>query len=213
MACQQRQKLLSNSCDNEPPLPLLSPALAPTKLSRPPGNCVMDIDSQHEHKHHNCNLPSLNPKQKKRRTVSFQPRSLLFCYGISVDETQDWYTGEDEGIFKVEARKELAIFWRMKQGYTTDASGKSASNPQHHRNLCIVGLEQDLISPAFSRERVRTKKLVKCAVLLEQSKIGTGYDDSDKAERIAQAARRYSEWSAAQAKMFGDFQYKQSKES
>jgi hypothetical protein len=50
-------------------------------------------------------------------------------------------------------------------------------------------------------------------VLLEQSKIGTGYDDSDKAERIAQAARRYSEWSAAQAKMFGDFQYKQSKES
>jgi len=204
MACQQHQKLLSNSYDNEPPL--LSPAPAPTKLPRP------SIDSQHEHKHHNCNLPSLNPKKKKRRTVSFQPRSLMFCYSIPAEETHDWYTGEDEGIFKAEARKELAVFWRMKQGYT-DALGQSASNPQHHRNLCIVGLEQDLISPAFSRESARTKKLVNCAVLLEQSKIGTGYDDSDKAERIAQAARRYSEWSAAQAKMFGDFQYKQSKES
>ena len=173
---------------------------------------AINTESQHAHKRHDCTLPSLNLKKKQRRSVSFQPSSLLFCYGITEDELQDWYTGEDEEIFKAEARKEVAVFRQMKGGFT-GASGQSASDPQHHRNLCIVGLEQQLISPEFSRQRARTKKLVKYAVLLEQSKIGTVYGNSDKAERIAEAARRYSEWSAAQAQMFGDFQYIQSKES
>ena len=168
---------------------------------------AMDTESQHEHKRHDCTLlPSLNPKKKQRRSVSFQPSSLLFCYGITEDEPQDWYTGEDEEIFKAEARKEVAVFRQMKGGFT-GASGESAGDPQ----LCIVGLEQQLISPGFSRQRARTKKLVKYAVLLAQSKIDTGYGDSDKAERISVAVRQYSEWSAAQAKMFGDFQYIQSK--
>ena len=167
---------------------------------------AMDTESQHEHKRHDCTLPSLNLKKKQRRSVSFQPSSLLFCYCITEYEPQDWYTGEDEEIFKAEARKEVAVFRQMKGGFT-GASGESAGDPQ----LCIVGLEQQLISHEFSRQRARTKKLVKYAVLLEQSKAGTGY--GDKAERIAEAARRYSEWSAAQAKMFGDFQYIQSKES
>jgi 3,4-dihydroxy-2-butanone 4-phosphate synthase len=92
------------------------------------------------------------------------------------------------------------------------ASGQSASDPQLQlqRNLCLVGLEQ-LVSPEFSKKRARTKKLVKHAVLVEQSKIETGCGDKDKAERIAEAAIRYSEWSAAQAKMRGDFQYIQNK--
>ncbi|KAK1741047.1 hypothetical protein QTG54_008299 [Skeletonema marinoi] len=202
MACQQQL----TSHDIERALP----SLAPSESPRPSWNCVMDIDSHHVDKRHDHDrtMPSL--KKKQRRSVSFQSSSLLFCYGVPEDEPQDWYTGEDEEIFKAEARKELAVFRRMKGGFA-GASGQLAGVHQHHRNLCIVGLEQQLISPEFSRKRARTKKLVKYAVLLEQSKAGTGY--GDKAERIAEAARRYSEWSAAQAKMFGDFQYIQSKES
>ena len=203
---QQRKQLLSYSAALESP--------------RPSWNCVMDIDCQHQHadKRHDSPLPSpslkKSLKKKQHRSVSFQSSSLLFCYGVPEDETQDWYTGEDEEIFKAEARKEVAVFQQLKmKGGFAGASGQSTSDPQHHRNLCIVGLEQQLISPEFSRKRAMTKKLVKYAVLLEQSKIGTGYGSSNKAERIAEAARRYSEWSAAQAKMFGDFQYIQSKES
>mmetsp|Transcript_3024 Transcript_3024/g.4947 ORF Transcript_3024/g.4947 Transcript_3024/m.4947 type:complete len:203 (-) Transcript_3024:150-758(-) len=202
MACQQQL----TSHDIERALP----SLAPSESPRPSWNCVMDIDSQHVDKRHDHDrtMPSL--KKKQRRSVSFQSSSLLFCYGVPEDEPQDWYTGEDEEIFKAKARKELAVFRRMKGGFA-GASGQLAGVPQHHRNLCIVGLEQQLISPEFSRKRARTKKLVKYAVLLEQSKIDTGYGDSDKAERISAAARQYSERSAAQAKMFGDFQYIQSK--
>ena len=203
MAYQHQQKLPAYSHNNEQPFPSLAQPESPW----PSLNCAMDIDSQHEYKRHGCALPSLNLK-KKRRSVSFQLSSLLFCYGVPEDETQDWYTGEDEEIFKAEARKEVAVFRQIKGGLT-GASGESAGDPQ----LCIVGLEQQLISHEFSRQRARTKKLVKYAVLLEQSKIGTDYGDSDKAERISAAARRYSERSAAQAKMFGDFQYIQSKES
>ena len=166
----------------------------------------MDIDSGNEHKLDGCTLPSLK-KKKPPRSVSFQSSSTLFCYDVPEDEPQDWYTDEDEEIFKAEARKELAIFRRMKGGFGSD--------PQHHRTVCIVGIEQHLISPESSKKRQRTKKLVKYAVLVEQSKIDTdtGCGSNDKAERIAEAARRYSEWSAAQAKMFGDFQHIQSKES
>mmetsp|Transcript_3022 Transcript_3022/g.4945 ORF Transcript_3022/g.4945 Transcript_3022/m.4945 type:complete len:206 (-) Transcript_3022:150-767(-) len=205
MAYQHQQKLLAYSYKNERPLPSLAQS---EESPRSLWNCAMamDTESQHEHKRHDCTLPSLNLKKKQRRLVSFQPSSLLFCYGITEDEPQDWYTGEDEEIFKAEARKEVAVFRQMKGGFT-GASGESAGDPQ----LCIVGLEQQLISPEFSRKRARTKKLVKYAVLLEQSKIDTGYGDSDKAERISAAARQYSERSAAQAKMFGDFQYIQSK--
>ena len=204
MAYQHQQKLLTYSYKNERPLPSLAQS---EESPRSLWNCAMamNTESQHEHKRHGCTLPSLNLK-KKRRSVSFQLSSLLFCYGVPEDVTQDWYTGEDEEIFKAEARKEVAVFRQMKGGFT-GASGESAGDPQ----LCIVGLEQQLISLEFSRQRARTKKLVKCAVLLEQSKIGTCYGDSDKAERISAAARQYSERSAAQAKMFGDFQYIQSK--
>ncbi len=176
----------------------------------------MDIDSELADKRPGCFVPSLNKKQ--RRSVSFQPRSLLYRYEVPEDEPQEWYTGVDEDIFKKEARKDLAIFQRMKGGFNVDgAARQSALNPQPQHNeidsLCIVGLEQQLISPEFSKKRARTKKLVKYAVLLEQSRVDLGGSVNGKADRIAEAAARYSEWSAAQAKMFGDFQHIQSKES
>jgi hypothetical protein len=213
MACQQQEELLSY--DHERPPPSLALELESSEPFRPSWNCVLDIDIEHKH-YHDCNLP-LTLNKKSRRSVSFQSSSTLFCYEIPEGEPQDWYTGEDEDIFKAEAQKELAVFRRMKGGFAfAGASGQSVSDsdPQYQRNMCIVGLEQQLISPEFSKKRKRTKKLVKYAVLREQSKIGTGHGNiNNKVERIAQAARRYSEWSAAKAKMFGDFQYIQSKES
>ena len=206
MMCQQEEEEQQLSYDHELPLPL---AMEP---ARPSWNCVMDIDNK-EHKLYGSTLPS--PKQKQpRRSVSFQSSSTLCCYHVPEDEPQDWYTGEDEEIFKAAARKEVNIFQRMKGGGRfAGTSEQSASDPQLQlqQNLCLVGLEQQLVSPEFSKKRARTKKLVKHAVLVEQCKIETGCGDKDKAERIAEAAIRYSEWSAAQAKMRGDFQYIQSK--
>ena len=209
MADQQQQQLLSYD-DNDRTLPLPSPAPEP---SRPSWDCVMDIDSELLYKRPDCPLPSLknnnNMKKKQRRSVSFQTRSLLFRYDVPEDEPQDWYTDADEDMFKAEAKYDLEILKRMKEGLA------GANSQQHNEGLCIVGLEQQLISPEFMKKRARTKKLVNYAVLLEQSKLRSRYGNgnSEKAERIAEAARQYSEWSAVQAKMFGDFQHTQSKQS
>ena len=205
---EHQQELLSNINERSLPLPSLAP-----ELPRPSWNCVMDIDSElvDVDKRRDCAQPSFKEKKtKQRRSVSFQTRSLFFRYSVPEDEPQDWYTSADEDMFKAEARAELAVLQGMKGGLAGDTNSNSQ---QRNESLCIVGLEQQLISPEFSKKRARMKKLVKYAVLLEQSKIGTGYSHNDKAERIAEAARQYSEWSAAQAKMFGDFQYIQSKES
>ena len=189
-------------------IPLPSPAPEP---SRPSWDCVMDIDSELVYKRPDCPLPSLKnnkKKKKQRRSVSFQTRSLLFRYDVPEDEPQDWYTDADEDMFKAEAKYDLEILKRMKEGLA------GANSQQHNEGLCIVGLEQQLISPEFMKKRARTKKLVNYAVLLEQSKLRNSYCGySEKAERIAEAARQYSEWSAAQAKMVGDFQHIQSKQS
>lgn len=166
----------------------------------------MDIDNELQYA---CTLQSL--KKKPRRSVSFKPNSTLYSYNVPEDDPQDWYTNADEEVMKADARKEVDIFRKMKGGLAGAAGGLSR---QHQRSLCIVGLEQQLVSPEFTKKRARTKKLVKYAVFVEQAKINTayGYDNTHKAERIAAAARRHSEWSAAQAKMFGDFQHIQSKE-
>lgn len=212
MAQKQQQQQAPPAHEYEQPMP----SLAQSEPPRSSWNCVMDIDSELVDKRQGCFMSSL--KKKQRRSVSFQPRSLLYRYNVPEDEPQEWYTGVDEEIFKKEARKDLAIFQRMKGGFNVNgAPGQSAPDPQPQHNeidsLCIVGLEQQLISPEFSKKRARTKKLVKYAVLLEQSKIEVGDGYNDKADRIAEAATRYSEWSVAQAKMFGDFQRIQSKES
>lgn len=166
----------------------------------------MDIDNEIQYA---CTtLPSL--KKKPRRSVKFNPNSTLYSYNVPQDDPQDWYTNEDEEVMKADARKEVDIFRKMKGGLRLAAAGLSR---HHQRNLCIVGLEQQLVSPEFTKKRARTKKLVKYAVLVEQAKINTAYGNTTvKAERIAAAARRHSEWSAEQAKMVGDFQHIQSKE-
>jgi len=55
--------------------------------------------------------------------------------------------------------------------------------------MCIVDLEQLLISKEFIKNRARTREIVKRAVLAEQNKICTGY--GDMAERIAEAAMQF----------------------
>ena len=51
---------------------------------------------------------------------------------------------------KADARKEVDIFRKMKGGLT-GAAGLSSRH--HQRNLCIVGLEQQLVSPEFIKKR------------------------------------------------------------
>jgi hypothetical protein len=160
----------------------------------------IDIDSAFTQLH-DSPLPS--PKKKSsRRSGSFQSRATLYCYEIREDELQEWYTDEDKETFKAEARKEVCVFRRIKGGFAS-AQGQATSG-----DLCIVGLEQQLVSPEFSKKRVRTKEQVTYAVLAAQAKVDA--DCVAKAERIAAAARRHSEWSASKAKMFGNFQYIQS---
>ena len=142
------------------------------------------------------------PSHKKKTTLSFRSQSTLYCYDVPEDELQDWYTDEDEETFKAEAREEVSIFRRIKGGFAS-IQGQLTSG-----DLCIVGLEQQLVSPEFSKKRERTKKLVTYAVLAAQA--APDADCADKAERIADASKRFSEWSASKAKMFGDFQYIQS---
>ena len=139
-------------------------------------------------------------------TISFQSSSTLYYYDIPEGEKQEWYDEKDKERFKAEAQRDIFTFWRMKGGL----ANAQATSDTHCRFLCLVGLERHLVSPEFSTKLLRTRKLVEHAVLSEQEKIDT---DGNKAERIAAAARRHSEWSAAKAKMFGDFQHNQSKES
>lgn len=171
----------------------------------------MNIDSQQE-----CDRPSAtsfkNQQQvPRRRSVSFSLNSTICYYRIPKDDPQEFYSDEDQERMKADARKDLAAFRRIKTREEYGCGSSDDDPEERRRNLCIVGLEQHLVSPEFSRERARTKKLVTRAVLVEQARPYYSVDD-DKVERIAEAARRYSEWSAARAKMFGDFQYIQSKE-
>lgn len=132
-----------------------------------------------------------------RRSVSFATKSRAYCYDISPPyDLQDfWYNDEDEDRFKEQIRKEVDTFKLLK------AQGE---NSTQHPSLCIVGLEQHLISPEHTKKRTKSKKLLKYAVLGAQAQcVG--------AERIAELSRRYSQWSASQARMFGDFQHIMSK--
>jgi hypothetical protein len=152
-------------------------------------------------------LPSLQTEETTRRSVSFSNTGSFFEYDYSPSDDllglklsgRIWYTEEDEEKFKAQARRDVAAFKRLQKGDTDGCP------PQ--RNLCIVGLEQHLVSPDYNKKRARTKKLITYAVLGAQKR-GVVNDP----ERIAKTARRYSEWSVEQAKKFGDFQRLQSKE-
>ena len=108
---------------------------------------------------------------------------------------------------KADARKQVDIFRMMREEQipTSDIIAL-----QHQHNLSEVGLERQLLGVEFSEKRSRTKRLVAHAVMLEQAKIDAGYNEIDKVERIAAAARRYSDWSTSYAKMFGDFHHTES---
>jgi hypothetical protein len=171
--------------------------------SQPPWNCAMDIGSELD----GCpcsTLPVVRPAllyTSRRRgslaaSVSFSPSDKLHIIEYPDDYRRESYTEEDEALFKKEAREEIIAFRRLKEG----------SGTPHHHNLCMVGIEQHLISRDFVNQRERTKKLVTHAVLREQARVGSGDCVNDKAARIADASRQYSEWSASQAKMIGDFQ-------
>jgi hypothetical protein len=148
----------------------------------------------------------LKKTHKQRRSVSFKSASTVYEYEDALSDEEFlqlkeriWYTEEDEEVFKAAARKEVAAFKRLQKG-------KSDNNVQQ-RDLCIVGLEQHLVSPDYTKKRARTKKLITYAVLGAQAR-----EASNNPERIAKAARRYSDWSVEQAKKFGDFQRIQSED-
>ena len=175
---------------------------------RPSWNSVMDIDQEH------CAFPSLqsDAHRPQRRSVSFSPKSTLLLYEEAPEEDDSqqelWYTQEDEDRFKADAQRQLAAFRRLQSGAPDGCS------LQQDDELCIVGLEGHLVSPQFTKKRVRTKRLVIFAVKLEQARCSSrsSNSNSDKAERIANAVMRHSEWSTVQAAFVGDFQYSQSRE-
>lgn len=72
--------------------------------------------------------------------------------------------------------------------------------------MCPVGLEQQLISSAFTKKRAITKRLVVLAVLTEQTRPVKHDVADDRWERIARASSEHSEWSRAQAQTIGNFQ-------
>jgi hypothetical protein len=148
-------------------------------------------------------------RKDPRRSVSFSSRSIVYCYEFSpTHDPKDlkdsiWYTSEDEDRFKADAREELDAF-KLLKGLSSDEAKGEDNYPQHQRCMCIVGLEQHLVSPEHSKKRARARKLITHAVLSAQAR-GFG------SERIAKTASRYSEWTVAQAKTFGDFQHIMSK--
>lgn len=153
--------------------------------------------------------PALQEDPPRRSSVSFSPTSSMVYWKPSHHDLRDlkdsiWYTSEDEDRFKADARKEIDAFKMLKRRTSDEDNGDDSKYPQHQRGLCIVGIEQHLVSSDHSRKRARAKKKVTRAVLGAQAH-GFAF------ERIAETVRRYSEWSAAQAKIIGDFQHTLSK--
>lgn len=189
---------------------------ASSEEPRPSWSCEVDIDTE-PHPLHDCTFPTSKSKLKSLaayshreacpRSVLFQPSSTLFLYEGQECALQElWYTKADEDIFKAAAKKQVAAFHQLQM-----KSGESVGPCcfLNQGGLCIVGLERDLLSPEISEKRVLTKRLIKCAVLVEQARRGPC--SSNKAERIAYAAMRHSEWSSLEATAVGAFQYRQSR--
>ena len=174
--------------------------------SRPSWTCVMDIDNELDsHK----DLPSImrtsgSPRRRSASSsVSFSPNAELTVieYPEDHDRQQETYTVKDEYRFKKAARKEVAAFLKFKSGSATPA--------QRHHLLCLVGIEQYVLSPNFDLS-AHARALVRYAVLSEQACL-KGFV-GDKAAYIADVSRHCSKQSASRAKMIGDFQFIQSRE-
>ena len=127
------------------------------------------------------------PSLKRKRSVCFRESADVLVYEGMDQELYDcWYNALDERGFKRQAKAEIIAF-RLKK--TT-------------KEMCPVGLEQQLISGEYTKHRALTKKMVKLSVLHEQSQF---YDD-ERSKRIADAAGLYSNWCVSQAETVGILQ-------
>ena len=143
----------------------------------------------------------------RRRTplssVSFSPINKLAEIEYPYDYDRQSYTSEDVEKFKKESREEVVAFLRLKYGSCT---------PHHsHCHLNLVGLEQYVLTPNVLNQQAHLRELVRYAVLSEQALL-KGFV-GDTSAYIADASRHCSEQSALQAKLIGDFQFIQSKET
>ncbi len=145
--------------------------------------------------------------RRRSSSVSFSPKSKLIVIerrdNYDRKQGQGSYTAKDVAKFKKEASDEVIAFLHLK--YVPGTSH------QHHRDMCLVGIEQYLLSPNFKNQRARARALVRYAVLSEQAR--TQGCVGDMAARIAEVSMQYSERSVAQAKLIGEFQFIQSNEN
>eukprot|EP00571_Detonula_confervacea_P015566 CAMPEP_0172308734 /NCGR_PEP_ID=MMETSP1058-20130122/9250_1 /TAXON_ID=83371 /ORGANISM="Detonula confervacea, Strain CCMP 353" /LENGTH=152 /DNA_ID=CAMNT_0013021225 /DNA_START=25 /DNA_END=480 /DNA_ORIENTATION=- len=144
----------------------------------PRGGCA-----QFEHEVH---MPDATTK--KHRTVRFSPNSTLHCFEAPQDRcASSWYSSIDQRRFKREAKREIVSFQRM------EMSGRDIKRVLHGDQMCLVGLEQQLVSREFTKKRAITRRLVILAVLTEQAR-HLSYKADDKPARIAAASMQHSEW-------------------
>ena len=100
-------------------------------------------------------------------------------------------------MFKKEARGDIDAFLKLKHGSSTP----------HNQNLCLVGIENYLISPDV-HQRANARRLVQCAVLAEQARWrGRDFCDDSKTARIAHVSRQCTKQAASRARLIGDFQF------
>jgi len=110
-----------------------------------------------------------------------------------------WYTGDDEELFKENARRDVSVLKQLQRGQSPEGCSL------HPDDLCTVGLEKYLVSPEYIMKRARSKRLVIHVVLAEQAR-GSG------AERVDFAVMRLSKWSVEQANKIGAIQLRERRE-
>lgn len=181
-------------------------------LSRQSWTCVMDVDSE---LHSPCEPPSIlstSSRSSFRRrsssaSVSFSSNSKILVIERldGYDRKQRSYTAADEARFKKEARDEVIAFLQLKYA--------SRTPKQHHRDMCLVGIEHYLLCPNPEHQRARARALVRHAVLSEQARVRAQGCVGDTSACIAEVSRQCSQPSASQAKLIGDFQFIQCKDN
>ena len=150
----------------------------------------------------NCGVESPNHSKRPRRSVSFQPTSTLYSYTSEepVDGSKLWYSEEDKELSRVNAALDVFLLKQLQSGESLTGYSLSPDN------ITTVGLEKHLLSLESITKRKKLKKVLSYVVLMEQAR-----GSKDKAERIALVATPLSKWSADQARLVGEIQYKESR--
>ena len=172
-------------------------------------NCtaMMDLDTAESFapagSRRSISVAKRNPlHHNSHKAVRFSSMSVLHHYEPTADQSgsaiRTWDSAEEEEVFKLRTKREIATFRRLKQ------SGLESKNMPS--DMCSVGLEQQLISREYTQKRIIQKRLVKLAVRKEQARFVPFEDPQDRHERIAAASRKHSEWARTQAKTIGLFQ-------